>query len=86
MKRIVFTFFSVFCIVAYGQDYISRLPASFTADTTIIRSYENEWSVVYTGNANGDNFMHLVNMNTGALYSIALDEKVTDMEILNDTL
>ena len=86
MKRIVFTFFSVFCIVAYGQDYISRLPASFTADTTIIRSYANEWSVVYTGNANGDNYMHLVNMNTGALYSIALDEKVTDMEILNDTL
>ncbi len=86
MKRIVFTFFSVFCIVAYGQDYISRLPVSFTADTTIIRSYANEWSVVYTGNANGDNFMHLVNMNTGALYSIALDEKVTDMEILNDTL
>lgn len=86
MKRLLIILFSTFSMVLYGQDYIARLSANYMADTSIIRRYTNEWSVVYTGSATAGNHLHLVNMNMGSVYSVDVDEDVTDMEILDDTL
>lgn len=86
MKRLLFILFSVFSMVLYGQDYIAHMHTNYNADTSIIRKYTDEWSVLYTGSATAGNYFHLVNVNTGYMYSIDVDEDVTDMEILDDTL
>ena len=86
MKKMLFAVFSVICVDLYGQDYFAHLPTNYAADTSIIRKYTGEWSVVYTQSATAGNYFHLVNMNTGNMYSIDVEEEVTDMEILDDTL
>jgi len=59
---------------------------SYAADTSIIRWYQPGLCVLYTGSASRGNHFHLVNTGSGDIYTFEVNEEVTDMEILDDTL
>ena len=86
MKKLVLFLFLMFCMTSYGQDFLASLPFSYAADTSIVRWYTNQQCVMYTGSSSEGNFLHLINVSSGDIYSIEVEEDVTDMEILDDTL
>jgi len=75
-----------------GQDkmgYMSLLYEYFAWDTAIVRNYQPNISVVYTGpieDASGDKYFHLVNTATNTIRSFKVDEYVKDVEIVDDTV
>ena len=86
MKKLLFTLFSIVCVSLYGQDFLASIPVSYAADTSMVRWYRSQVCVLYTGSASNGNHFHLVNMGSGDIYSVEVEEDVTDMEILDDTL
>ncbi len=86
MKRLLFVLFSVVCMSLYGQDFLAMIPVSYAADTSIVRWYTSQVCVLYTGSASNGNHFHLIKTGSGDIYSIEVEEDVTDMEILDDTL
>lgn len=70
MKKCCFFCFCMLSVVAMCQDkmgYMSLLYETFVYDTAIVRNYQPNISVVYTGpfeDAPGDRYFHIVNTAT----------------------
>lgn len=69
-EKVLFFCFCMLSVVAMCQDkmgYMSLLYETFVYDTAIVRNYQPNISVVYTGpfeDAPGDRYFHIVNTAT----------------------
>lgn len=84
-----FTLFAVlFCgLQTYAQpDIIATLPIYQKCDTSIIRDWNNDYSIVYTQQPRNKNHFHLIRANDTTIISYLTTYTVKDMNISRDTL
>lgn len=84
-----FTLFTVlFCgLQTYAQpDIIATLPIYQKCDTSIIRDWNIEYSIVYTQQPKNKNHFHLIRANDTTIISYLTTYTVKDMNISRDTL
>ena len=90
MKKCYFLtlFAALICgLQTYAQpDIIATLPIYQKCDTSIIRDWNNDYSIVYTQQPRNKNHFHLIRANDTTIISYLTTYTVKDMNISRDTL
>ncbi len=60
--------------------------SGYSADSSIVREWKNGCCMMYTSTNSGNYYFHFINVMSGSVMSVASQDKVSDMEIIGDTL
>ena len=87
-KVIIFLCAILFFLTTEGQSLENKIQelSGYVADSSIVREWKNGYCVMYTSTAGEDYYFHLIDVLSGTVWSIASQDRVSDMEIIGDTL